>query len=247
MAIPFYDNIDLNNNKIINLNPPENDNDVANKKFVDDSISALNIVIDAKILEEKADLKDYVDGEITAVNTTISGVSSSIDTKILNSIVDDLYTSDETKSLSANQGVEIRNLINSIREDIAVVNNYESVEDGAIDTIGTILGFAYRRALVPIFIDEPVLQQLNEFDLSQKIGNIAVIFKISAYIIENAKIHYINTDDMKLIDYDIQQAKLKIEFSQTLLPELEDNTLYLILEYYEDNDFLPEEVEEGGE
>ena len=50
MAIPFYDNIDLNNNKIINLKAPENDGDVSNKKYIDDSISALNTTLNAKIL-----------------------------------------------------------------------------------------------------------------------------------------------------------------------------------------------------
>ena len=108
MAIPFYDNIDLNNNKIINLKAPENDGDVSNKKYIDDSISALNTTLNAKILEEKADLKDYVDNELLTINTNITNVSNSIDTKIQDSIVDNLYTSDAEKTLSANQGVELR-------------------------------------------------------------------------------------------------------------------------------------------
>lgn len=248
MAIPFYDNIDLNNNKIINLKAPENDGDVSNKKYIDDSISALNTTLNAKILEEKADLKDYVDNELLTINTNITNVSNSIDTKIQDSIVDNLYTSDAEKTLSANQGVELRTRLDNLNNSIVFVNNYNSVEDGeSLDGNGSILGYAYKRCLIPIFIDEAVTQQIQEYNLYDIVGDNAIIFKVSAYIIENNKIHYINTDDIKLIDYDILQFKLKLEFSQTLLPELEDNTLYLIIEFYNDVSLTSNESENGGE
>lgn len=245
MAIPFYDNIDINNNKIINVNTPELDGDSANKKYVDDSIYNLSNTINTKILEEKANITDYIDEEINTTKSLITALESSVDTKILNNIVDDLYTSDNDKSLSARQGVELRSLIEDLSTTVTSVNNYDSVEDGEINISGNILGLAYKRCLIPIFIDTSITEQINEFDLAQKIGNIAVIFKISGFIIENAIIHYINTDDFKVIDYNIKQAKLKLEFSQTILPTLENNTLYLIIEYYDDTQFIEENVDES--
>ena len=38
MSIPFYNDIDLNNNKILNVKLPVNDFDVANKIYIDTEI-----------------------------------------------------------------------------------------------------------------------------------------------------------------------------------------------------------------
>lgn len=237
MAIPFYDNLDLNNNKISNVGTPESNTDVSNKQYVDGAITVLRTEINQSILTEINGVTDYIDGKVSTINTTISDLDSSVNTRIISNIVDDLYTSDSEKSLSAKQGVELRTQLETLNTAVSSVNNYNSVEDGEIGPSGRILGYDYIRCLIPIFIDEPVVQQINDFDLSQKIGNIAVVFKVSAFVIENGIIHYINTDDMKLINYDIQQAILKLEFSQTLLSELENNTLYLIVEYYNDANY----------
>ena len=198
--------------------------------------------------KKTADMQEvYIDEEINTTKSLITDLESSVDTKMLNNIVDDLYTSDNDKSLSARQGVELRGLIDNLSTKVTYVNNYDSIEGEKINTSGNILGLAYKRCLIPIFIGTPITEQINEFDLAQKIGNIAVIFKISGFIIENAVIHYINTDDFKVIDYNIKQAKLKLEFSQTILPTLENNTLYLIIEYYDDTQFIEENVDESIE
>lgn len=242
MAIPYYDNIDLNNNKIANSKDPEQDKDVVNKIYLDRKIEAINTSVDTKIESKSSELTEYIDGKISTINTNITDLDNDIINRIHENISDDLFTNDALKSLSASKGVELRTRIESIITSLESVNDYTSIEDGELPISGNILGISYTRCVIPIYIDTEIGTNIVEHSLVNKISNISVIFKISGYLIANKKVYYINTDNIKLIDYDINNNILKLQYSDELLPTLRGNTVYVIIEYYEDNNFLPEEV-----
>lgn len=131
MAIPFYDNLDLKNNKIENVGVPNNDNDAVNKQYLDNELTNLHTTITGEIEAEISNVNesignvndriDELDGEVTTkIDARINEVTPNI---IEESIIDDLISTDTNKSLSANQGRVLDERIDAIR-DLIIPNNY---------------------------------------------------------------------------------------------------------------------------
>lgn len=120
MSIPFYSNINLNNNTLENIKTPVNDTDGVNKQYVDTQIQTsatnvkqeLNNNIDSKV----SDLRE----SINAVDEKTNNISTNIDTSIKATIVDNLETLAADKSLSANQGYILANRIKEISSQMAI-------------------------------------------------------------------------------------------------------------------------------
>ena len=131
MAIPFYDNLDLKNNKIENVGTPTNNGDAINKQFLDTELDSLHTTISGEVADEIS----IVNRSIGAVNERIDGIDGEVTTKIdarINTvtpglieanIVDSLSSAEANKSLSANQGRILDGRIDAVR-DLIVENNY---------------------------------------------------------------------------------------------------------------------------
>lgn len=124
MSIPFYDNINLNNNKIINIGTPENNDDVTNKQYVDTVISQLGITVNQDILNSIETANQYTD-------TKIQEVGLETDLKIENLhldelVLDSLESTEATKALSANMGRVLSENLTSLS------NVIETLPDGKV-------------------------------------------------------------------------------------------------------------------
>ena len=120
MSIPFYSDIDLNNNKIINVANPVNNTDLANKIYVDTQISDLVSSIDAELETLRDDIDTAITTQISQLDTTLSNrITNEVDNlnqAILDNVIDRLNSTSTTNALSANQGFilndRLRNLEN---------------------------------------------------------------------------------------------------------------------------------------
>lgn len=96
MSIPFYNDIDLNNNKILNVKLPVNDYDVANKIYIDTEISEVQTQIAELDVDNKiAEIQTQIGNVTTDYNTKINNTNSSVDNLqlALNNAVDNLEAS----------------------------------------------------------------------------------------------------------------------------------------------------------
>lgn len=118
MNIPFFSDIDIKGNKILNVGTPSNDNDVANKIYIDTAISVLENTLRGEITTETTRIDSDISGLDNRISTIEDGLDTQINSAILNNIVDNTVTEDATKSLSANQGVELRNQIDTIQSSL---------------------------------------------------------------------------------------------------------------------------------
>ena len=123
MNIPFFSDIDIKGNRILNVGTPNDDNDVANKIYIDEAISTLENTLRGEISVETTRIDTDISGLSDRVSTIENGLDTKINSAILDNVVDNMVTADATKSLSANQGVEIKSLIDDIRNSLRF-NNY---------------------------------------------------------------------------------------------------------------------------
>ena len=123
MNIPFFSDIDIKGNRILNVGTPSDDNDVVNKIYIDEAISTLENTLRGEISVETTRIDTDISGLSDRVSTIENGLDTKINSAILDNIVDNMVTADDTKSLSANQGVEIKSLIDDIRNSLRF-NNY---------------------------------------------------------------------------------------------------------------------------
>lgn len=153
MSIPFYSNIDLNDNIIENLGTPSNNTDATNKSYVDTALNNLHTTISSEILAEVTPLSTGISNlevNLTALDNSIQG---RIITEITSSIIDNVVSIDIDKALSANQGRELNERINYVENKIKE-NTYSTDPT----EVGVYLNSPMYRVLINGTIDtEPII------------------------------------------------------------------------------------------
>ena len=180
MAIPFLDNIDLKNNTIENVKDPVSDTEVSNKKYVDDSINTLQATLEGEITSSQNNMEDYVNTQIATVNGAISEVSNSIQPAIEENIVDNLYSADTTKSLSANQGIQLRLGLEQQNTKINNVNTTSTTPRSR----GTYNSLDYYNILYTQTLTFNDIDSNNEIQITQLLPENSVITSISGMLLK---------------------------------------------------------------
>lgn len=125
MSIPFYSDIDLNNNKIINVANPINNTDLANKIYVDTQINDLISDIGIDMQNLQTTLEGEITDEVGQLNTTLSNRITNevidLNQAILDNVIDRLNSTSTTNALSANQGYILNDRLTNLEN---VKNTY---------------------------------------------------------------------------------------------------------------------------
>lgn len=251
MSIPFYSDIDIKNNKIINSANPINDNDLVNKLFVNTSIENAKTELNQNILIAKNEVTEYVDSQISNIDNNFS---SNVEQVIQANIVDDILSADSTKALSANMGHYLSTLIddtnNLIVSSIANINTYvigNQVEIGKYNN-----NVLYRLVVQQTIGPQP--SQEIQVDLSSimtdpvAIVNIYGTYKISTtsvdegntvvyntYFLQTTKPNDISTNGIYIEKFSNSDKKLYICLGDNIVNAQQDNIiLNITLEYYYD-------------
>ena len=254
MNIPFLNDIDLKNNKIINLANPTADSDASNKIYVDTKISEVLASVDTSlgtletrlqtsITQSASDLTTYIDNEIDTLDT-------SLQTFVNNKIVDDLNTNDNTKVLAASQGYVINNRLVALE---VISNNY--------NTDSTYIGSFFTNPLNRFVVNEIYNTQTNPLTnpmITIVLSNLAlneIPVNIYGFAvtdngsgIPNGKVFYIShcgynssslPDGISISSYNRETQELGLWIGQTVYADLlgTGNTLkvFLIIEYTDDS------------
>lgn len=239
MSIPFYSNIDLKNNIIINSGTPTNPNDLVNKDYVDVSIEGLTTNLNNQITTLNDTLTAQITNKTSEIDTKftteIQNIKTSIPTQISQNIVDNLETQDTSKSLSANQGYVLNMLINNIP-----LNTYTSI----ISKIGVWDNYDLCRVKVDKIITNPTqfyTVQFTELDLdTYEVVNINGYYTIdnsrkwlSKYNVVNSPLDEL--DNIKygiyIYDYDISTNTAYLYIGTDTLSTLTDKTITFVLEF----------------
>ena len=240
MSIPFYNDIDLNNNIITNSGAPTNPNDLANKDYVDVSIENLTSNLNTQFTTLNDTLTTYIDSNIEELNTNITTQIQEIENnyipeQIAQSIVDNLVTQESTKALSANQGYILSTLISNIP-----LNTYHNT----INRIGTWDEYDLNRIKVEKVISNPTqfyTIQFTELDLtSYEVVNIKGYYTIENsrkwlcdYNVVNSPLDEI--DNIKygiyIYDYDLSTNTLYLYIGTDTLNTLTNQTITFIIEF----------------
>lgn len=234
MSIPFYNDIDLNNNKILNVKLPVNDFDVANKIYIDTEIAEVQTQIaeldlDSRIAEIQTQIGDVTTDYNNKINNTNSSVDNlqlslnnavdnleasisqsatdirnetreQISTSILNSINNNLSSSDIDKSLSAYQGYILNNLISALNVSVGELSERFNYTEQP-NVIGTYINGNNVATLVCTYeiTEDDVLNMINGFSiqLSNDFYNINLILKIEGfYTVQSNKMQYLLNGNM---------------------------------------------------
>lgn len=246
MNIPFFSDIDLKNNKIINSANPINDNDLVNKLFVDTSIETAKEAINQSILIAKNETIEYVDTQIADINTNFS---TNVEQILQTNIIDDILSSDSTKALSANMGHylstlidDMNNLITTTTENINVYSTNNQIEIGRYDN-----KILYRLVIEQVIGPQP--SQDIQIDLSNiinnpiKIVNIYGTYKLpttmgdtilyDTYFIQNNKPDSLSNNGVYIEKFNNEEKKLYISLGNSIIEtQQEEITLTFVLEYY---------------
>lgn len=239
MSIPFYSNIDLKNNIIINSGTPTNPNDLVNKDYVDVSIEGLTTNLNNQITTLNDTLTAQITNKTSEIDTKftteIQNIKTSIPIQISQNIVDNLETQDTSKSLSANQGYVLNMLINNIP-----LNTYTSI----ISKIGVWDNYNLCRVKVDKVITNPTqfyTVQFTELDLdTYEVVNINGYYTIdnsrkwlSKYNVVNSPLDEL--DNIKygiyIYDYDISTNTAYLYIGTDTLSTLTDKTITFVLEF----------------
>lgn len=240
MNIPFFNNIDLNNNIIINSGTPTNPNDLANKNYVDVSIENLTSNLNTQFTTLNDTLTTYIDSNIEELNTDITTQIQEIENnyipeQIAQSIVDNLVTQETTKALSANQGYTLSTLISNIP-----LNTYHNT----INRIGTWDEYDLNRIKIEKLISNPTqfyTIQFPELDLtSYEVVNIKGYYTIENsrkwlcnYNVVNSPLDEI--DNIKygiyIYDYDLSTNTLYLYIGTDTLNTITNQTITFIIEF----------------
>ena len=254
MNIPFLNDIDLKNNKIINLANPVADTDASNKIYVDNKISDVLANVDTSltdlethlqtsITQSASDLTTYIDNEIDTLDT-------SLQTFVNDKIVDDLNTNDNTKILAASQGYAINNRLVALE----IISNSYNIDS-------TIIGSFYAEQLKRLVIENTYNTQeepLNNPMITIVLSNLAlneIPVNIYGFAITdngsgipNGKVFYIShcgynssslPDGISISSYNRETQELGLWVGQTVYADLlgTGNTLkvFLTIEYTNDS------------
>lgn len=147
MNIPFLNDIDLKNNKIINLANPVANTDASNKIYVDTKISEVLASVDTSLGELQTNLQTNITQSVDDLHTTIDGELDTLETSLQSyvddKIIDNLFTDDNTKVLAASQGYAINNRL----VQLEIVSNSYNIDS-------TVIGSFYTEQLNRLVIEE---------------------------------------------------------------------------------------------
>lgn len=242
MNIPFYNNIDLKNNKIINVANPENDTDIANKLYIDTSINTAKQELNESILLQNTQLTDYIDEQVQTINENLTTNVTNI---LIDNIVDNVASSESSKALSANMGHYLLTLIDDMNKSITEVSDNINLYSTTPTIIGTYNNHALYRVLVQQEIG-PSSSQTIQLDLSNIINeNISVVNTGGHYSIVNSdtdtedystySINHNNTTEtigVYINDYNAKSKVLNIYVGANTITQLENQTIDICIEYY---------------
>lgn len=257
MSIPFYSDIDLKNNKIINVGAPESDLDIANKQYVDTSILNLSTTINESILLTRTELTEYIDTQITNINTNMNTTVTQI---LIDNLVDNVTSTDNTKALSANMGHYLSSLIDDINIKLTELDE----SDNIYTTTPTVIGlYSIDTSTIPVYRTiltytiPPQVSQSIEIDLTQlspdttlNILNIVGNYQIRDentpaegntlaynYYFMQYGINENATIGIYITSYNNVTKKLNIFIGSDTLNQLENEQITFIIEYYR-NEFV---------
>ena len=239
MSIPFFSDIDLKNNKIINAKNPENNGDLVNKYYLDNIINNTQSTLNNNILIAKEEMTTYVDTQIETINTNMITNVTQI---LLDNIIDNITSLDNSKALSANMGHylstlidDTNNLITTLSETINIYSD-TATEIGRFES-GTINSQVYR--VIHTLEIGPQSSQEIQIDLSEKIPiNCNIINIYGTYnLAENTYfmqygIDTTATNGVFINNFNNDLKQLNIYVGSDTITELENNTLLFIIEYY---------------
>lgn len=237
MSIPFYSDIDLNNNKIINVANPVNDTDLANKIYVDTQISDLVRSIDTDLETLRNDIDNSITTQISQLDTTLSNrITNEVDNlnqAILDNVIDRLNSTSNTNALSANQGFILNDRLTNLEN---IKNDYTSEPK----VVGTFLNNdLYRYVIIKTFEEQPETQ-LIDIELTE-LGENAWPINVYGFRYTGTSIDYfakrVNSLDSVTIDiYTKQPNKLSLTIGDNIYNNWSnDNVFYIIVEYTELN------------
>ena len=246
MSIPFYNNIDLHNNKIENLLLPTTEYDASNKLYVDTQIENLRTNINDNILLSEENLTEYIDNQIGNLNTNIPITVSQI---VVDNIIDNILSDDNTKSLSANMGKYLSSLIDDNKTDIVdIYTKLDTYNSNVYSYTPTYIGKyldndLYRVVYDYTFDTETQPQQNWSIDMSTiflESPNIIVTDIRGNYILNDKRgfigISHMNveTEGIYVQDFDETTYTLNLFLAQNYIPMLPGQTIQIVMEYYVD-------------
>lgn len=236
MDIPFYNNINLNNNKIINCNNPEDDLDVVNKLFLNTQLDSVNNNLSNLITTQQSEINERITNEVNTINTTITEnntqIHEDINTSITSNIINNLLSQDTTKSLSAKQG-------NLLKADIDLVSNkVDNITQNIYSLTKTPIGVYLNKTLYRQVINTTITAETTEeisIDLTSIFNNNdGNIINLNGFYIDTENItHWIGKNDSGLTiqEYSNTTHILKLQLTQELLTKLLDKDITIFIEY----------------
>ena len=246
MSIPFYNNIDLHNNKIENLLLPTTEYDASNKLYVDTQIENLRTNINDNILLSEENLTEYIDNQIGNLNTNIPITVSQI---VVDNIIDNIISDDNTKSLSANMGKYLSSLIDGNKTDIVDIYT-------RLDTYNSNI-YSYTPTLVGKYLDNDLYRVVYDYTFDTETQptqnwpiDMSTIFLGSpiitvtdirgSYMLNNKRgfigISSMNnaTEGIYVQNFDEATYTLNLLLAQNYISILPGQTIQIVMEYYVD-------------
>ena len=246
MSIPFYNNIDLHNNKIENLLLPTTEYDASNKLYVDTQIENLRTNINDNILLSEENLTEYIDNQIDNLNTNIPTTVSQI---VVDNIIDNILSDDNTKSLSANMGKYLSSLIDDNKTDIVdIYTKLDTYNSNVYSYTPTYIGKYLDNDLYRVVYDytfdaETQPQQNWSIDMSaifSETPNIIVTDIRGNYILNDKRGFIrispmnVGTEGIYVQNFDETTYTLNLFLAQNYISMLSGQTIQIIMEYYVD-------------
>lgn len=247
MNIPFLNDIDLKNNKILNLSNPTADGDAANKLYIDTKISEVLTSVDTSLdtLETnlQEDITQSTDDLHTIINTELATLETNMQLYVDSKIVDNLTTNNNTKILAASQGVVISNRLVELE---AISHDYEI----SPNLVGSFLNEPLNRFILKETYnttEEPLTSNIITITLSELALN-DIPISIAGFAIVSDDIYYITNgifdtnsveDNICLTKYNRSTQEINISIGTTLYNSLINTptqiTIYLIINFTNDN------------
>ncbi len=219
MSLPFFSDIDLLGNTILNIKSPSSNKDLVDKEYVD--ISIMNLSSD--LISNINNVETSLSTQISNIQTNVFNIENNIPNMIVNSIVDNLNTQSNVHSLSANQGYMLNTAISNLNTSVGLIQtSISNLYENRLTNIPTLIGSYYENERYQFvksvnidnassgFVSIDIFEDIPEIDMTT---NVEIIDISGTYTDNNIALGY----------------KRKIGYSDTLSTESTTKDINIVL------------------